>query len=36
MKILEMGGGHNPFPFDEKSHQVERIDWNRIYDKEYA
>ena len=28
MKILEMGGGHNPFPFDEKRHLVIRIDWN--------
>ena len=30
MKILEIGGGHNPFPFNEKSHSVIRIDWNPV------
>lgn len=30
MKILEMGGGHNPFPFDEKNHAITRIDWNPV------
>ncbi len=28
MKILEMGGGHQIFPFDEAKNEVVRIDWN--------
>ena len=28
MKILEMGGGHQIFPFDETKNEVVRIDWN--------
>jgi SAM-dependent methyltransferase len=30
MNILEIGGGHNPFPFDKKKHSIVRIDWNPI------
>lgn len=30
MKILEIGGGYNPFPFDEKIYEVVRVDWNPV------
>jgi len=27
-RILEIGGGHSPFPFDTAMHTVVRVDWN--------
>ena len=30
LRILEMGGGHNPFPFDEEKYAVVRVDWNPV------